>query len=185
MKRTLSIVALALAVIAPTLSAQKMGMSNNNAPTCTSAIAFGEKGSVEIKYTAITWGAGAWAKQITDPQRGERMRDRINKTAEAQPLGELKASADVTIGGKKVAAGTYKLYFTVDKDAKWTLVLAGKESKIEWLLDLKEGTENSRLGLALAAGKEDDTGEFTVQFGKMNCKIACSAGAAAEKKEAK
>ncbi len=182
MLRTIGALSLVLSLVASSALAQKQGMINNNAPTCSSSIAFGEKASIELKYTAITWGQGNWFKALSDPARGERARDRLAKTAEASPLGELKTSAECTIGGKKVGAGTWKLYFTMDKDLKWHLNLAKDQEKIDWVLDLKEGSESTRLGLSLGAGKEDGSAELTVQFGTAGCKVPVSAGAAAEKK---
>jgi hypothetical protein len=164
--RTSLLVALGIALMTCPVFAQKMGMANNNAPTVTQSITFAGKQSIELSYTAITWAQGEWAKAIES--KSAEMKKMINDQAEKKPLGSLKLSADMMIGGKKVAAGTYKLMFTLTDSFGWQLTAAGDKEKITWALDLKDaegGKQIKRLTLALGAGDTDTTAAIFVAFG--------------------
>ena len=172
---------LALAFVAPA-SAQKMGSSNSNAPSCTSSITAGGL-TVEVKFTSITWASGRTMEQLTS-EKGEAARTRINNGAEKAPLGELKTSADIMLGDKAVKAGTYAVFFTIDKDLKWHLNLAAKETRLEWALDLKDANqEMKRLHISLGAGDQDGTARLTIGFGKKICHVAVTPGGKEEKSE--
>ena len=164
--RTLLLVALGVSLMSGSVFAQKMGMANKNAPTVTQSITFAGKQSLELTYTSITWAQGEWAKAIES--KNADMRKAINETAEKQPLGTVKLSADMMIGGKKVAAGSYKLAFTLTDTFTWQVTLAGDKDKITWALDLKDaegGKQAKRLTLALTAGDTDTTAVLHVAFG--------------------
>lgn len=165
-------VALALVITVP-VAAQKMGSSNNAAPVVGSKIMMGESLTLEISHTSITFSKGNFLKAATDPQRGERMRKRINDTAESAPLGDVKVAGDAMIGGKKVVAGAYKMFFTIDKDAKWTMFMKSDAARIEWLLDLKETkSKSTRLSVAISAGEKDNTAVLDVRFGNLEGTVA-------------
>jgi hypothetical protein len=71
-----------------------------------------------------------------------------------------------------VAAGAYKLAFTLDEEFKWTLMLSNDDSDHEWKLDLEEGsTRNTRLTISLQAGERDNDCTLGIAFGTMACKI--------------
>jgi hypothetical protein len=164
--RTSLLVALGIALMTCPVFAQKMGMANRNAPTVTQSITFAGKQTFELSYTSITWAQGEWAKAIES--KNADMRKAINDTAEKQPLGSAKLSADMMIGGKKVAAGNYKVMFTLTDSFGWQLTFAGDKEKITWALDLKDaegGKQAKRLTLALGAGDTDTTGVIYVAFG--------------------
>jgi hypothetical protein len=105
--------------------------------------------------------------------------------AERAPIGSLETSDDLTIGGKTVAAGDYKLYFTIDDDLSWHLVLAASEeggAKFDWKLDLTETKSvATRLCVNLGAGEKDGTGVLGIAFGKMGCSIPVGGEKTAEK----
>lgn len=167
MKRLL-VLTLALAVTVP-VAAQKMGQVNNGAPVVGSKIAMGDALTLEISHTSINFAKGDFLKNAKDNgQRGDRLRKRINDSAETAPLGDVKVTGDASIGGKKVAAGSYKLFFTVDKDAKWTMVMKSEAVRHEWLLDLKETkSKSTRLAVSVSAGEKDNTAILDVRFGNL------------------
>jgi hypothetical protein len=164
--RTLLLVALGVSLMTGSVFAQKMGMANRNAPTVTQSITFAGKQTFELSYTSITWAQGEWAKAIES--KNADMRKAINDQAEKTPLGTAKLSADMMIGGKKVAAGTYKVAFTLTDTFTWQLTFAGDKDKITWALDLKDGEtgkQAKRLTLAVLAGDTDTTAVIHVAFG--------------------
>lgn len=177
------VAALTSAVLALPMAAQQGGSANRNTPTVGQSIAFTNGCSVEIKYRAITWGQGKFMDALKTPE-GREMQ---NKGLKARPTGSLTASADFTLGGQTVKAGTYKLYFEVDADVKFHLVLAteaGAETK--WKLDLTEkDAMNTRLSLSLTAGKADTDANIAIAFGKMAGTVALSAEAGAKKEAPK
>lgn len=111
----------------------------------------------------------------------DRGREQTNADLKANPTGTLTCSADVSLGGQAVKAGTYKLYFEVDAQTAFHLVLAndaGAETK--WKLNLAEGNDvNTRLTLTLTAGKTDKEANVGIAFGKMACSVGLSTDAAA------
>ncbi len=174
--RTLASASLALALCAVPVSAQKMGSANTNAPSIEQSIKLGDD-TLTLTYTAITWAGGQMMEAAMDKDSGGRARQRINNTAEKAPLGTLKASADFDIGGKAVAAGEYKLFFTIDDDLKWHMVAASGDKRVDWTLPLEESDKHrSRLIVALIAGDEDGTGALAIAFGKQNCKVELAPG---------
>jgi hypothetical protein len=165
--------------------AQRMGSVNTNAPTVGQSIEFGKNQSVSIKYTAIHWAKGRTMGAVKDKERGERARNRINQEAEVSPLGSFTSTMDVMIAGQKVPAGDYSLYFTIDADLKWHMVLGAKggQGKIDLTLDLKETQhESKRLVLGLGAGDEDGTASLHVMFGNQHAMFSVT-GAGSKKAE--
>lgn len=162
---------LLLLVVNATAFGQKTGMSNRNAPKVSQSMVFGEQ-TIELSYISITWGEGQWAKQIGDDAAKAAARERLNKLAESAPLGTFKTSVALTVGGQKVAAGEYKLRFTLDDKFKWQIVLASDAATVTLPLDLKSVDEESRrLRVLLLAGDKDNTGEIHVAFGKNRCTL--------------
>lgn len=187
MKSIILPVSLSLALLG-SATAQKMGSSNTNAPSASSSIAFNDGLKLEVKYTSITWAGGKMMTAAADKEKGERARGMINKGAESNPLGEFTTSADVTLGGKKVAAGSYDLAFTIDAELKWHLMLTSKENKetkLDWKLDLTDsGHESKRLAIWVQAGDADGAAMMGIAFGKMACMIPCGKGGGADKADA-
>jgi hypothetical protein len=175
------VAALASAILALPVLAQQGGSANRATPTLGQSITFVNGCAVDIKYRAITWAQGRFMEALKTPEG----RDRHNKGLKNNPTGSLTSSQDITLGGQTVKAGTYKLYFQVDADVKFHLVLAddaGTETK--WKLDLTEGTDmNTRLSLSLTAGKGDNDANIKIAFGKQSGNVALVSGADAAKKE--
>ncbi len=158
-----------LVVISSSAFAQRMGSSNRFAATVGQTIAFGDK-TIELSYTAITWGGGQWAAQLADEGARAGMRDAINKSAEKTPLGTLKLSTGIAIGETKVAAGTYKVAFTIDEKFTWQVSLIGEAATVTLPLTLKTVEDDQkRLALGIRAGEKDFTAELLIAFGKSRC----------------
>lgn len=172
---------LSLALALPA-AAQHGGAANRTTPTVGQSIAFTNGCTVEIKYRAITWAQGKFMEGLKTPEGRTSANNNLKKT----PTGSLTTSQDVKLGGQPVKSGTYKLYFQVDDDQKFHLVLgddAGKETK--WKLDLTDKNDlSTRLSLTICAGKADTDATVGIAFGKMGCTVALSVAADAAKKEA-
>src|SRR5690606_3035801 len=170
----------ALALFALPLHAQRGGAANRRAPTVGQSIAFHNGSSVEIKYRSITWAQGRFMEQL----KTEEGRAAANQDLAANPTGSLTASADGVLGGQPVKAGTYKLYFEVDGDQKFHLVLAdeaGNQTKLK--LDLKDSAHmTTRLTLSLMAGESDNDAKLYIAFGKMSCSVDLNANGASGQK---
>lgn len=168
-----------LSLCAPA-AAQRMGSTNRAAPTVTESIEFKDGPKLEVSYQSITWAGGQMMRRLMDKEGGAGAREGFNRRAVGSPLGTVAASAGFTLGGKAVDAGEYDLYFTIDEDLKWHLVLASKTTDgppIDWALPL-EDTDNhrSRLGIDLGAGDEDNTGVLRISFGTKHCAVAFAPG---------
>ena len=46
----------------------------------------GDKASLKLSYTSITWASGTWAKALQNKSMREKMRSRINSAAKQDPL---------------------------------------------------------------------------------------------------
>ncbi len=179
--RTLAIAATLLAIALP-LTAQRGGSANRAVPKATQGIEFANGCSIEIKYRSLSWAQGRFMEAL----KTEAGRTRTNTDLKANPTGSLTVSKDCTIGGQGVKTGTHKLYFEVDADVAFHLVLedeAGGTVKVKLAL-AEQDAMNSRLSLVLTAGKGDTDGNLAVAFGSMAGTLAVSATAAkAEKAE--
>jgi hypothetical protein len=164
--------ALALVFALP-LAAQSGGMANRRSPTVGQSITFNNGCAVEISYKALTWAQGRFMETLKTPEG----RERTNKDMKSNPTGSLKVSQDVTLGGQSLKSGDYKLYFAVDDDQKFWLVLAdaaGSETK--WKLDLNDKADmNTRLSLTLSAGKSDSEANLGIAFGTMATTVTLNA----------
>lgn len=146
--------------------AQKMGMTNRNAPNIEQKMDLGSTGKLELSYTAITWAGGNWAKSLEDDQAKERMRGRINGAAKSNPLGKFVCDKDVKIGETRIAAGSYDMGFTLDDEYNWQFTLIQGDEVQHLALDLMDQEDASkRLTMTLFAGDEDFTGGIWLAFG--------------------
>ncbi len=164
-----------LLLIASPLAAQQMGSVNRNAPTASQGIAFTSGSGLSISYKSITWADGKSMGNL------ERIRDYINKQAVSKPLGSITVKGDdVRLGGKKLAAGSYKMAFTLDEELNWHLGAYGGEqgeSHIDWPLKLKESkSSSSRLVITMTAGKDDTQARIRIAFGKNSCSLTAVTG---------
>ena len=136
--RQLLLAAVTMAALSLPLAAQRGGSANRSSPKVGQSIEFTGGASVEIKYRALTWAGGQFMERL----KTDRGREQTNADLKANPTGTLTCSADVSLGGQAVKAGTYKLYFEVDAQTAFHLVLAndaGAETK--WKLNLAEGND--------------------------------------------
>lgn len=162
MKHLLSL-ALAAALCAPAF-AQKMGMTNTNAPAISQSIELGGA-KMSLNYTSITWSGGKTMTAIMDKEKGERNRSRVNTQAKDAPLGAFTTSVPVTIGSLNLPAGDYKVYFTINDQLDWEINFMGKETHTMKLELADSEHESKRLMMCLYAGEESGAGVY-VAFGK-------------------
>lgn len=156
--------ALAVALSAPAF-AQKMGMTNSDAPTVKQTVMAGDA-KISLDYTSITWASGKTMTAIMDKEKGARHRERINGSASESPLGSLNTSIDLACGDLTIPAGEYKVYFTITDDLAWQINFMGKEKTHTMKLPLNDSEhESKRLLLCLYAGEDDGAGVY-VSFGK-------------------
>ncbi|MFM1870901.1 MAG: hypothetical protein RL398_323 [Planctomycetota bacterium] len=176
-----SAVAALLAVAAP---AQISGSINRTAPTVSQSIAMGEQ-KVELSYTAIRFGQGAWQKVRENTAAHER----FNANAEKKPIGSVKTSVAVNAAGKEVPAGEYAMFFTVNERAGWILNLKPKAGgdAIMWRMHLQNTEHKSDcMSITLAPSAEDGKCSITVSFGDQYVTVPVTVGgsdAGGEKKE--
>lgn len=156
--------ALAAALCAPAF-AQKMGMTNSDAPTVKQTVMAGDA-KISLDYTSITWASGKTMTAIMDKEKGARYRERINGGASESPLGSLTTSVDLMCGELHIPAGEYKVYFTITDDLAWQINFMGKEKTHTMKLPLADADhESKRLLLCLYAGEDEGAGVY-VSFGK-------------------
>jgi hypothetical protein len=173
--------ALAAALCAPAF-AQKMGMTNANAPAIEQTIMAGDA-KMSLNYTSITWSGGKTMTQIMDKEKGERARTRVNSTAKEAPLGTFTTSVDVTCGDLKLAAGEYQVYFTINDKLEWQINFQGKETHTMTLPLADSGEESKRLLMCLYAGDKDGSAGVYVSFGKKMCMLTFAPAAGGDGKK--
>ena len=110
-------------------------------------------------------------------EQGAKARERVNSTAKDAPLGTFKTSVDVTCGSLKLAAGEYKVFFTINDKAEWQINFQGKETATMVLPLMDSGEESKRLLMCLYAGEKDGAGVY-VSFGKKMCMLTFAPGGA-------
>lgn len=181
MKKLLSVF-LATALCTPVF-AQKMGMTNNDAPTLKQTIMAGEA-KISLDYTSITWASGQTMSRIMDKENGARARKRINDSASQAPLGMLNTSVDLKCGDVMIPAGEYSVYFTVTDDLAWQINFQGKDKTHTVKLALQDSEhESKRLLLCLYAGDDAGAGVY-VAFGKQSGMLNLMPAGSKEAKEA-
>lgn len=164
MKILLSAV-LAAALCTPAF-AQRMGSANRNAPMLKQSITAGDA-TMSLNYTSITWASGKTMTALADKENGARARKMVNDSAAQQPLADFSTSVDVMCGDLHLAAGDYKLYFTVDDECAWHLNFQGKgqDAAQSMKLDLQNSEhESKRLMMCLYAEETAGAGVY-VAFG--------------------
>jgi hypothetical protein len=149
--------------------AQKMGGANSNAPTIKQSIAMGDN-SMSLDYTAITWASGETIKAIMDKENGASMRKRVNNGAPNSPLATFKTSVDCACGDLQLAAGEYKVFYTITDECEWQINFQMKDKVQTMTLPLMDShEENKRLLMCLYAG-EKGAGVY-VAFGSQLCML--------------
>ena len=173
--------ALAAALCAPAF-AQKMGSANRNAPTVQQTVMAGDA-KISLNYSSIIFGSGAQFEAAMDKDKGAQARTGINETAKKSPLGEFTTSVDVVCGDAKLAAGTYKLGFTIGEDLKWEVNFTNGDKVVKTKLNLMDSPENhKRLLMCLYAGDEEGAGVY-VAYGKKNGFLTFSAAGKSDGKK--
>ena len=74
----------------------------------------------------------------------------------------------------------HDLYFTIDEDLHWHMMLAHKgkdDVKVDVKLELQDADESSRLTVAVMAAKSDKEGTMKISFGKKACSMTFMAAA--------
>lgn len=165
MKKLLTI-ALAAALCAPAF-AQKMGMTNSNAPTVKQAVE-SEGAKISLNYTSITWADGKTMNMLTDKEKGARSRQRLNDNAAKSPLGSFSTSVSVKCGDLVLAAGEYSVYFTITEDCQWQINFADKDGKAQTMVLPVQKSEHESKRLLLCLYAEEEGAGVYVSFGLMS-----------------
>ena len=170
MKKLLSI-ALATALVSPVF-AQKMGMTNNDAPTVKQTVMAGQA-KISLDYTSITWARGDTMSRLMDKEKGAGARKRISESAAQSPLATLTTSVDLKCGDLSLPAGEYAVFFTIGDDLAWSINFQNKDKVQTMKLPLAEagGHEHKRLLMSLYAGDDAGAGCY-VAFGKQACMLS-------------
>lgn len=162
-------------LLASGLVAQVRGGINRSAPKVTNAIEMGGK-KLHIEYTSIRFGDGEWQKiqEQKDAYEG------FNKFAENKPIGKVVTTTDVMVAGKKVPAGSYKMYFTLHEQAGWILnVKPENGDPIRWRMVLSETKDAAKcLKISLEPTSKDGACTLGITFGSMQVTVPVTAVAA-------
>ena len=174
--KTLTLAGILLATLSVTASAQRMGHSNTHAPLITQNLKMGDRAQIKVEYTAITFSGGEWATALANENTRDGVRDQINAAASKDPLGSLETDKDLTVAGKKVPAGNYKLAFMLNKRYRWQMVLTG-ETTVEFNVKFnKASIFRHRLTLNLDAGEANFTAVLHISFGNETGRLTVTPG---------
>ena len=168
------------AVLTAGLQAQISGSINRGAPKVTNSIEMGGN-KLQVSYTSIRFGDGAWQKIKDDKESHER----FNKFAEGKPIGHVKTTCDLQAAGRTVPAGEYSMYFTVSERAGWLLNLKPEEGDtIRWRMVLSQATTKSGcLKMNLEPSAKDGACSLAIVFGDMQVVVPVTVAPEKEDKE--
>ena len=156
------------AVLTCGLQAQISGSINRGAAKVTNSIEMGGN-KLSVNYTALRFGAGQWQKikDATDRHDG------FNSFAEKRPVGSVETSADLMAAGRKVPAGKYDMYFTVNERAGWMLNLKPAEGDaIRWRMVLSDAPAEAKcLKIGLNPSDENGMCSLHIAFGKQHVMV--------------
>jgi len=165
MKKLIPLAIAALAALP--ISAQVGGSVNVGAPKVMSGIQMGDA-KMSVEYTAIRFADGQWQKTKDNKARYEA----FNRRAEASPMGTVKTTAPMSCSGRNIAAGEYKLFFSLHDQYGWMVNLKNEDNAYMWRLDTKETDEKrERMHIALTPGKANDMAHFTMAFGNQTMTV--------------
>jgi hypothetical protein len=174
MKKLLPFV-LAAAFCTPAF-AQKMGMSNNDAPEIKQSLSAGDA-KMSLDYTSITWAQGKMMARLSDKDNGAKAREQFNKAGPGAPLAMFKTSVDCKCGDATLPAGEYQVYFTIGDDLSWSLNFKSGDKVMTTKLALANGEHDSkRLVMGLYA--EEKGAAVHLAFGKQSGTLAIMPGGA-------
>ena len=165
-----------LAGLAVPATAQQMGSANRNATKVEQAIEFHNGTELELSYTALNWAEGKFVERMKD----ERFQKMVNDNAKQNPLGAVKLSGAMEIGGKKIAAGSYGLHFLISDEGGWLLTLShknddGEVELIQWPLTMEKAPIRSqRLMIVIAAGEGTTDCSLHMVFGSQHVAVAAA-----------
>lgn len=170
MKSVLAFAAAALLTCG--LQAQVSGSINRGAAKVTNSIEMGGN-KLSVNYTALRFGQGQWQKIKDAADR----HDGFNQFAEKRPVGTVETSVDLMAAGKKVAAGKYSMYFTVNENAGWILNLKPeKGDAIRWRMVLSDAPKEAKcLKIALEPSAENGMCSLHIAFGKQHVAVPVKA----------
>jgi len=156
---------LAAALCTPAF-AQISGSANRNPPEIKQSITTGGA-TISLDYKSVVWGNTI--AMAMDKEKGAETRTMINGLAKTKPLGTFTTSTDVACGDLKLAAGEYKVSFTIDDKCAWQINFTGKDDKVMTMaLPLNDTTEESKqLLLCLYAGDNKTAGVYVAMGKKM------------------
>lgn len=155
-------------------TAQRQGMSNQDAPTVSATITFKDGTKVSCEYLSITWAQGRWFERL---KSNDERRKAHNDSAPKGPLGKFSTTADLNVAGQAVPAGEYSVYFTFTDKLEWQINLGNDKKTVTITLPLQDSpTESSRLLLGLHAVDARTAGLY-FSFGKQNCDLQLARGA--------
>ena len=156
------------------LQAQISGSINRGAAKVTNTIEMGDN-KLEVSYTAIRFGEGRWQK-MKDNKDGY---ERFNKFAEGKPIGNVKTTTDLSAAGRKIPAGSYKMFFTLHEQAGWLLNLKPAEGEtIRWAMHLTDTKTSTKcLKVSLEPSDKNGTCSISITFGGQNVTVPVSVAA--------
>jgi hypothetical protein len=160
------------------LQAQISGSINRGAPKVSNAIEMGGN-KLEVSYTAIRFGDGAWQKIKDSTDRHEG----FNEFAAKRPIGNVKTSCDLQAAGRDVPAGDYSMFFTVSERAGWILNLKpAKGDAIRWRMALTETKSKSQcLKVSLEPSGKNGMCSLAITFGDKAVTVPVSVAAKKDK----
>jgi len=150
------------------LQAQISGSINRGAAKVSNSIEMGGN-KLSVNYTALRFGDGMWQKIKDAADRHEG----FNAFAAKRPVGSVETSIDLMTAGKKVPAGKYDMFFTVNERAGWILNLKPKEGDaIRWRMVLSDAPSEAKcLKISLDPSEKDGMCSLHIAFGKQHVMV--------------
>jgi hypothetical protein len=149
--------------------AQKMGSSNANAAVVKQTVTH-ENATFALDYHAINWVDGKMMKLLADKEKGARQRQRVNGSGPQSPLATFNTSVACKCGDLELAAGEYKVYFTITEDCTWQInfLAEGQEAK-SLALGLMDTPESSKILMMCLFACADEGAGVYLAFGDKFC----------------
>jgi hypothetical protein len=103
-----------------------------------------------------------------DKDKGAGTRQSINNNAKKSPLASFSTTVDLTCGDLKLAAGDYKVSFTINDKTEWEINFTNGDNVQTMKLPLMDsGNESKRLMMCLYAGDSAGAGVYVAFGNKM------------------
>ena len=154
------------------LQAQVSGSINRGAAKVSNTIEMGGN-KLSVNYTALRFGEGQWQKikDATDRHEG------FNKFAEQRPVGTVETSVDLMAAGKKVPAGKYSMFFTVNERAGWILNLKPEKGEaVRWRMVLSDAPKEAKcLKIGLEPSAKNGMCSLHIASGKQHVMVPVTA----------